>query len=457
MKLKHLFILGLVLLGLGLAVVLKQQKKPAELSTQEYTPLNLTFDSSKVSKIEIGKGKDQKLVELVKESDNQWTIPSFFNAKADTDKITDLLKAIQEAKGELRAKEKSLFSDFEIGEEEAYRIALHDQKGNALFVFLLGIKRPQPGTVFIRRSDAEQVYLTDSDLFSRIGIYDDPAKETVKSDVWAQMILVNVQADLVDEILAKRFEKGREIITSYVRRQTDPNDLSKKTWSYERKDFAFSLDEGRIKQFIESFKSWPATKVLDPKARDYGFANPKWLMKLHLESGEEIVMTAGAEDPDTKGTFMQVSNEPIVFQLPSYYFKYMGIDDSKFFAENPLGIQTEKIDKVFIHTPSREVTLSPTEDKRDVVTNYLNNLKSFFISKLAFDPNSKIDLKSGQLHWVEIKMEGANTSRFIDVEGVALAEAKEYLTQERGRPQLFVISETQFKKLFEDLESLKTG
>ena len=456
MKLKHLVIFGVIFLILVAAIVLKSQQKPAELASEEYHSLNLSFDADKVTEVVIGKGSNPKIVEIKKSESGEWTLPTFFNARADEKKIQKLFKAIADAKGELRANDKTLLSGFGLEDNAAYRFSMLDASGKPVFELLLGTKKPRYNAVFLKQKDSDKVFYADSDLFSQIGIYEDPEKESPENSYWASLILAKPNADTIDELTIERFEEGKSTNSVHVRRETDPNDLSKKWWRYVSPEVPFSPDASKIKQFFKVFETHPATKALDPKAQDFGFSKPKWQMKLHQENGEEVVITAGAEDPATKGTFIQVSDEPVVFLFPKYYLNSVDVDDSHFFGADPLGAGAETTEKIFIHAPSGEVSISPKTDKREVVTRYMNNLKSLSVSKLVFDPSIKINLKSGQLNWIEIKKEGAPETIFLDVEGTPIEEGgKEHLAQKRDGTLPFVISGNTFNSLFQNIEPLK--
>ncbi len=455
MKQKHLVIFGVLLTLLVVAVIFKRQQKPAELVTEEYVPLNLSFDTAKVAVIEIGKDKDLKVVEIKKDASGAWVLPTFFNSKADEKKIQGLFKTILEAKGELRAKDKALLADFGLSEAAAYRIGFLDASGKPVFTLLVGSKRPLGAAVFVSKTGSEQVFYTEADLLGLIGIYGDPEKASLLSDSWASLILAEPKADLTDELVIKRFDKGKEMVASHVRRETDPNDPAKKWWKYERPGVPFAPDAAKIKEFFKIFEARPAFKALDPQAKDYGFSAPKWQMKLHQDNGEEILIAAGNEDPETQGIFMQVSNKPVVYVFPKYYFGSVDVDDSQFFADNPLAVDPEKSEKIFVHAPSGEVVISPKEDQRDVVKQYLDKLKALRVMKLSFDPAKKIDASSGQLYWIEIKREGVPETAFLYVEGRVLEGGREFLAAKKGDAQPFVISENTFKDLFGNIDALK--
>lgn len=455
MKLKHLAIFGMLLIVLGIAVFFKTHQKPAELTTEEYISLNLAVDSAKVSKIEIGKAKEPKIVEIVKNSTGAWVLPTFFGARADEKKIQELFKTLPEAKGELRAKDKALFADFGLTDDKAYRISFLDAAGKSVFTLLVGPKITQSASAFVRKADSDQVFYVGTDIFGKIGIYEDPEKVAPTNDYWASLIMAAPKADLIDAIEVERTVGAKKQPVAHVRRETDPNDLSKKWWKFANAGVPFSPDAAKIKQFFKIFETSPASRALDPNAKDFGFSASQWRMKLHQDNGQEILITAGAEDPATQGIYLQIAGEPVVFQLPKYYFNNLDVDDSKFFGDNPLGVDVEKIEKVFIHAPSGEAVISPNADKRDGVVRYMNSLKGLTVSKLVFDPKVKIHSNSGQLNWIEIKKEGVPETFFLDVEGTPFEGGKEYLAGKRDGTQLFLISESSFKSLFGDLQSLK--
>ena len=104
MKTKQIIILGIILGLLGTAVVIRRFQKPPELKTEEFAPLDLSFDTTALEKIQVFKGKDEKLAELVK-TGGSWSVANFFNARADRDKINPWIKKIQEVKSLVQLQE----------------------------------------------------------------------------------------------------------------------------------------------------------------------------------------------------------------------------------------------------------------------------------------------------------------------------------------------------------------
>ena len=94
MKLKHVVVLISILILLIGGVIYKQMQKPAELATEQYTAIDLSFNSDQVHQIEVSKGKDEQLVELSKEG-GAWLVLNFFKVKADHAKIDNLLSTLK--------------------------------------------------------------------------------------------------------------------------------------------------------------------------------------------------------------------------------------------------------------------------------------------------------------------------------------------------------------------------
>lgn len=459
MKTRHIFILAIVLVLLIAGVVFQQLQKPAELTTEEYAPLDLSFDSAQVAKLQIGKGSGDTdnpffLFAVIKSDPGPaWSIPDFSGARADQNKIDQFLKEIREAKGELRANDPSLFSDFAVDKDQAFQVILSDKDWKSLLTFYIGAKRAGASGLFVRQEGSNTVYMTHANLLGLMGFYGDTETEKPAMDYWAALDLVKPEdAGKVERLEITRMN-GREIAAASVAREADPADSTKKRWKYLRADLPFALDAEKVRQFLSSIPNWKASKALDPKAKDYGFAKPHWQMKLGLEGGEEIVLTAGAEDEESNAVYMQVSREPVVFQLPRYYFQNFDIDDSKFFVDNPLSIEPEKTVKLIVHADANEFSLTPKEKKWDSLVGYLNDLKTLTVTKLLFSSEDQKKVKAQGRHWLEIQMEGASPV-LLDIGNMISEQTKEYAARKRDGTEPFAIPEFVFKRFFENLDRL---
>ncbi|OGX04160.1 MAG: hypothetical protein A3G87_08945 [Omnitrophica bacterium RIFCSPLOWO2_12_FULL_50_11] len=457
MKPKQLLFLSAIFALLVLAVVLRQLQRPPELTTEEYAPLDFSFDESRIGKIEIYKPKgadEETQVSLVKE-ETGWKISTLWNARADVDKVEQFLTQIKHAKGEIRAKDQSLFEDFGIRDDEALHVKLSDLSENELLHLLIGTKKADDRSLFIRKNDSEVVYVTNANLYGQMGVYGNPDTEPPKSDYWVSTQLAHYDTDSVKRIEKVRFEKGVEIVTARVALTIDPYDSTKREWKFERSGLPFAIDPEKIKQFLESAKTWVAKDVVDSKAKDYGFSSPLWRLSIVQDGREPIILTAAPYDSEADAYPIQVSTEPVVFQLSKYYFENLDIDDSKFFRDNPLQVEPDQVEKLVIHTPKQEMSFEPKQKTWEGLTNYLNDLKTFRVDRMLFDAREKKKVGPEGENWIKIQLVG-KAAQFLDVGELITKDTKTYAASIRGTDHPFAIDDSMFQKLFGNLDRLAT-
>jgi len=238
-----------------------------------------------------------------------------------------------------------------------------------------------------------------------------------------------------------------------VLREPDPQDASKKRWKFVRSDAPFVVDVEKVKQFFTQLNTSKASKVLDPKAKDYGFAQPRLRLNIGLEGGSEVVVTAGGENTETKSIYIQVSDDPLVYELPAYGYQNLDVDDAKFFVSNPLAVDPDKTEKLVIHADSKELSFNPKEKKWESLTTYLNDLKALVPAKLILDPNDQKKVQSPARFWIELKKEGGEPA-VVDFGDVISDQDKDHVVRKRDNTLPFAISDSVYKKLFENLDRL---
>lgn len=431
MKLRQLFTLAVILGLLVLGVVVKQSQKRPELATREYTLLNLSFDKDRVSKMTIN--DDQ--VQLVKEN-VRWQAVNFFSARADQKKIDDFLSEIRNAQGELRASGQDILKDFGITDEEGIRVTLGERDQETLG-FVLGTKKGAPGTSFIRKKDSQDVYLTEANLLGMMGIYGDASAEGPQADYWVSKNLADYDPNQVNRIEIKNFEKGAETGSTGLQKEGG-------VWKFLRADLPFAPSADKAEQYLSGAKTYMASQVLDPQAQDYGFSKPHLRIKLALEKGREIIITAGNPDtPERNSYYLQVSSEAVVFLLSKYYLENLSPDDSWFFSDNPLSVDPAKTAKLVVRADQTEMKFEPAAKKWDALTSYLESLKNFRVEQ----PISKKP-KFGKYR-LEIQKQG-EAPVILDFADLSSKDKKEYAVQKSGNPYVFSVSETLFRQLFDN-------
>ncbi len=327
MKSKQIIILGIIFVILILGVCVKELHKPTELSKEEYTSLQFSFDPPSVEKILIAKGPE-KSVELMKEN-GQWKIPGLWNARADEQQIENFLKDIWQAKGEIRANDLALLGDFGLGNDQAFSVSLFEGGEELTARFLIGSQRADAGFVFLRFENSNTVYLAQADLLTPMKLYGELDQQKPSQDAWVDLKPFHFDPSKVTKLEAKRFQNGKEKkgkkenLTLMLEAVTTGD---KKEWRSLRKDESIKIVSQKVEEFLFSLTNVQATNVLDPAA--FGFEKPVWQMTLTLGAGKEIIVKAIRQDPESSESsyfILQVSTEPVLFQISKHYFETLDI------------------------------------------------------------------------------------------------------------------------------------
>ncbi len=438
MKLKHLFILLSILLVLVAGIVLKKFRPRPELATQEFTPLNLSFETPRAAQIMLSKKKQPAVAPQVqlKKIKDQWRVTNFLNARADQSKVDTFLTEIQKAKGELRGNSKETLEDFGITDEKAIQVKLAGVDDKPVLQFLIGTKQAGYGKVFIRQQGSNSVYLTEANLPSLMGLGGDLSAGEPNPEFWASQTLAVIDPTKVQRVELKDY--SRSAPQSLILEQQNSS------WIFADSKIPFPAANDKVNAYLQNIKSYAADKVLDPKAKDYGFSKPRWEMKLYEQEGVEFSMTAGnAENKEKSSYDVQVSGEPVVFSLSKYYLENLNPDASHFFADNLLNVDPLKTEKLVVHTGKTEVKFQPMAKKWDSLTSYLEGLKNFKVDKI-----SEAKPKFGS-YWLEIQKQG-EPSVIMDFAETLTKDHKEYAAQKRGNAYVFSVSESLFKQLFDN-------
>jgi hypothetical protein len=194
MKARQLFTLAVILILLGIGIAIKQNQKQAQISTQEYSPLEISFDETQIARISLQKGSETPF-ELKKEGSN-WLIGDW-RARADKEKVETLISKIKEAKGELRAKGKDVFPDFGIQDEEGIHVRFYENGGKEIAAIVIGTANAGADKVFIRNLNSETVYLADVNLLGAIGVFGNAASNPVQKEYWVAANFLELNPDKV--------------------------------------------------------------------------------------------------------------------------------------------------------------------------------------------------------------------------------------------------------------------
>lgn len=286
------------------------------------------FDPAKVERILIARGILARPVELVKEN-GLWKAKSLWNAKADPEKVNELIQKLRLAKGELRGTGKKLFPDFGIQDENAFSIKFLDAGKAPLLDLRLGIQQAGPENYFVRKASSEEIYLVDMNMAELLGIYTELKEAAPSSEAWADLSLFSPDPEKVTKITISHLGDDPKTMVLGLTREADTKDPAKHSWKFLRKDMALPVDPDKVMKFIAVLGSIKAQKVVDPVGRGYGLEKPFWQLGVS-EGNQKVLLNAGTKNAKDEFYYVRSVGGSTVFALEASYFDDLNVDDTHF-------------------------------------------------------------------------------------------------------------------------------
>lgn len=447
MKTKTIYTLSAILLFLIAGIVIKQTQRRPEFSALDTVRLNLAFEESQAAKMTVlkqkGTGDSVPQVEMVK-TDGKWILSSLWNVRADEKRIDNFFEAVQKAKGELRGKSKNVFGDFGIDDSQGYHVTVTDAQGKALVQFVIGTQKADYGSLFVRKKDSEEVFVTEANLFGLMGVYGKPEADEPQPDYWADKQFADFAIPQVTKIESLSYQNGSVSASVMLEKEGGQ-------WKFSGQEQPFSPGPEKVEQFLAALQGGRAQKILDPQGREYGFTSPRWNLRVSFQSGDPLELTLGLpETSEEKTFFLRSSMSPAVFLVSSYDLEAVRVGADWFFGSNPFRIEVSKIQKIIIHADKEEKIFQPNVKTWDALTGYLETMQGFSIRKVEVKKP-----KFGK-YWIEIKRSDEEKPFVLDVSDVAvqMGDEKVFPGQKRGSGAFFALTGAQFSQFFDNLSRL---
>lgn len=401
MKQKQILILTGLFLLLFLGVIVQKLNSPKEWAASLYHPLDFQFEPSDIREIRFQKGADAVTDRVTLQHDGRvWRIRELWGAKADPKRISSFLSDLGTAGGELRSSEAELLKDFLLEEGQAVEVFLADEKGQTAARFYLSPKRPDAESSFVRLFDSTDVFYVNRDLLRFLSKDAGKTDQPLSAAAWADYaILSDLDTEQVQAVQIIRREGEAAFLLSHVERKTEGKD----GWRYVERDFPspltasrtipsseptaprrelpFPIDPAKVAMFLDDLKHVRAENILDPELRDEKMN--VIVAEIHLISGDNsrqvIRFSAPAEDGYTR--FLTVEGRTGFYEISNYAAGDLLRDDSRFFKENPLGIEKDAVEKIILNAGNKKRVIEKANG--DIFSDYLNRLKRLEIRGIA--------------------------------------------------------------------------
>jgi len=450
MKTKHLIILAAIFLFLLALLASRGIFVKEDIETVEYESIDFSVRPTEVYAIEVAKGGSGQDPFRLEKRDEEWIVPAKWDGRVKKEKIFNFMDSVNALKGEVRSSNEELLADYGIGEDEAFSIAFIGEDGEVLEKLYLGLKKAGRGSSFVRREGASIVSLADRDLYTALGIYGDPREAKIKAKNWLDLAFIRIDPSQIDSILMRRRIEERAAVTAHLERLMDEEKGMKK-WVAAEPDPVFGLDARKIRNYLRSLKGLQADDMLDPEGGPFGFEEP--FAELILESGygKDSFIVGSTQDEGSYFRYVK-ADEDKVYKVAVRKLGDTFADLSKFFEDNPLQIEEEKLSEFTARDGDTIVTI----DGPSISDNaeYMNKLKNFEAEKLYFGTKYAGGIKASAAHSLEL-VYNDQRSLTIFVAEESEEDAGDYLCQIEEREGMFYISGETFENIFGGIGNLK--
>ncbi|MBU1122680.1 MAG: DUF4340 domain-containing protein [Candidatus Omnitrophota bacterium] len=461
MKVKQLIILGIIVVILGAVLIMKKHRPVREVEVQEYAAFDFLSSLEEISRLTIYKGEGQSDSIILAKVKDKWLLESFYNVGVRKERMDALLEMFTTSKGELRSRSKSNLPDFWIDDKRGLHIEVQTPDNQKSHI-IVGLKKAGYRGGFIRESGSASTYLVDDNILSKFGIWEDKENAELKSDFFLDLVFLDFDANNVISFSVNRIDDDNAAVGVYS--STDENS-GQRRWMFKRKDLPFDIDAAKVKKYLKDIrkKSGSEIVVVDP-ATDYGFSNPEWELTVEVnQSPKRIIVGKFLNEEAKQQRYLQVAGAPIAYVVSSHVLDMINKDDSYFFIDNPLRIESERVEYLTVETQEKKNKFLQREEESgkkwflegqneslsdDQINKVIDVLKKFKVEELMFD-EKEVGKKS--ISQFSIKQQGKEEV-FIDVyPPVEGQSVKIYPAQRRGDAVYFVISEQTYQDIFANL------
>lgn len=359
MKLKHLIILVIVFVCLVTVIFMKKNITPEtpkeEVFREMIQPL-ISLGVVNECDIVLRHAPDsagKKTTELkFKKENGVWVLENVHNARVKEKELETFLEKLDNMKGELRSDKKELFEDYGITDEESVHIILRGTDGAEITHLVIGTKKPDWGHNFVRDAGATEVYIADKNILALLGFWEDVIPEKFDKKRWINLDMVDFDPGEIVSVKITEETAAREENILDITRKTSGD---KKEW-IASKDYLFSLNSDKVREFLKTIKRTEATGIADPQKTEH-FGSSDWVLTLGIADGKKIVLTRGIKRADG-AYYFKVSGNDHAFLIADATFNEFDKRDADFFAKNPFDLTEETIKELKVRDIKKRKTFT---------------------------------------------------------------------------------------------------
>ncbi len=332
-KIKNLMVLAAILLLLaGVSFLQKSKHQKATGGSATSLVLAGEFDQSNLHRLVLGKGSETEALVLVS-SPEGWVAESYFGSQVDSPRVTNLLRALSNLKGEFRSDSDKVLAGYGLLSDQAVTIRGFDNNGSEILALDLGQTSKGSQNQFLRVPGSNKVFLSQTSLLPLMGIYGEPVTPTAQFFLSLQAVTeskLNIDGlEIRDGKTTLRFDKAFSLVETAEEAAagTEPV-VDRNSWEWKLNGKAATdLAKTKIDALLNSCSSIRANDVADPNlpGEVLGLDEPDRSLTLIRQDGSEMVLEFGASreagEGISAGTYMRVAGNPTIWVVTDYTTK----------------------------------------------------------------------------------------------------------------------------------------
>jgi len=461
MSLKNLSILAILLILIG-GIYYYLNKKEPFLPTSERLYLPLYLSELSPSMIEIyrpQKSEDSSPEGVVLSKENQnWKIRSFFNAPASEKRINGFFKTLSFLEGQVRSNEPGALKYFSIEDHQALHIVFKDKEEQEIYHLLLGKSGPNLRQTFIRDASSHTVFLAYENLYAQIGMWANPEESNPEPKIWFDLNFMHLNTDKIEKVVIHTPVSDWKLIS----KKEPLEDTDKKITVWKLKNaLGKTLDQEKVKTWIQSLASFRAKTILEPRPA-VNEAIPFWMEFFEKEQSVRINFWFL---PEEKIVLAKTSGIPTPYQITSYSLQKFLHPSSHWFEMEKIEISKEDINQIQIRHPTRPIEFELLDEKwktksefnglqveQEEVETYIQNINNW-TPKDVIQNEDLIQKFSGPTKKVLITKKDESLLTIKIGEAIEILGLKTYPLKSSSFETTYLISQEQYDQFFPSFDS----
>jgi hypothetical protein len=262
-----------------------------------------------------------------------WLVGSAWNSRANGQRIDTLLRSLGDLRGEFRSDEPAVVADYGFGDSTSVVITGFGTDGDEVFAVEIG-GQPQGGRGnFVKLPGSSEVYLTQTNLLSNLGLWSGPDRPTSRHFLDLQAL--RVESRDVDAVTLATADGTLRLVKEFAMVEPAPDDTVRTEPFADRETWEWRLEDGDGRELGMAVKTKAdallgaatnvrAQDVADPgaDAGSYGLSEPGRTATLEMSDGSTHVLRFGDEreaaDAAPGGFFARFDDEPTVWVVGTF-------------------------------------------------------------------------------------------------------------------------------------------